>query len=278
VENPKPFLAIVIREYGLALFHSTCAGVIQSGTSAVEQCQAIRINILTNYHMTYLIIGGSSGIGRALVDQLLVEGHNVHVWAREPRDLPAQVTFTAYDVVGEVDPPKDMVPAELHGLVYCPGSINLKSFRSLKAPAFREAFELNVVGAVRCLQAVERPLKKSGRGSVVFFSTVAVQRGMPFHAGIAAAKGAIEGLTRSLAAEYAPAIRVNAIAPSLTDTPLAEKLLGTDEKRQASADRHPLKRVAEASEIAAMAAFLLSEKAAFVTGQVMGMDGGLGAI
>jgi 3-oxoacyl-[acyl-carrier protein] reductase len=162
--------------------------------------------------------------------------------------------------------------------VYCPGSIDLKSFRSLKAPAFRTAFELNVVGAVRCLQAAERTLKKSGSASVVLFSTVAVQRGMPFHAAVAAAKGGVEGLTRSLAAEYAPVIRVNAIAPSLTDTPLASKLLSSEEKRQASADRHPLKRVANATEIAAMAAFLLSDQAAFVTGQIVGMDGGLSSI
>jgi len=226
----------------------------------------------------YLIIGGSSGIGRALVTQLLDDGHNVAVWARESRDLPGAVTFTAYDVVGETDPPKDAIPEGLNGVVYCPGSIDLKSFRSLKAPAFREAFEVNVVGAVRCLQAVERTLKKAENAAIVLFSTVAVQRGMPFHAGVAAAKGAVEGLTRSLAAEYAPNVRVNAIAPSLTDTPLAGKLLATDEKRQASADRHPLKRVADAEEIAAMAAFLLSEKAAFVTGQIIGMDGGLSAV
>lgn len=226
----------------------------------------------------YLIIGGSSGIGRALVDKLLSGGHSVSVWAREQRDLPPTVTFTSYDVTGEADPDKSTVPDKLDGMVYCPGSIDLKSFRSLKPPAFREAFELNVVGAVRCLQACERPLKKSDKASVLFFSTVAVQRGMPFHAGVAAAKGAIEGLTRSLAAEYAPSIRVNAIAPSLTDTPLAEKLLSTDDKRQASAERHPLKRVATAGEIAAMAAFLLGDEAVFVTGQIIGMDGGLGAI
>jgi NAD(P)-dependent dehydrogenase (short-subunit alcohol dehydrogenase family) len=227
---------------------------------------------------SYLIIGGSSGIGRALVDELLSDNHSVAVWAREQRDLPPSVAFTSYDVIDEADPPKEAIPATLDGFVYCPGSIDLKSFRSLKAAAFREAFEINVVGAVRCLQAVERTLKKSDMASVVLFSTVAVQRGMPFHAGIASAKGAVEGLARSLAAEYAPTIRVNAIAPSLTDTPLAEKLLATEDKRQASADRHPLKRVGTAAEIAAMASFLLSEKAAFVTGQVIGMDGGLSAV
>lgn len=228
--------------------------------------------------MTYLIVGGSSGIGRALVDQLTTAGHTVHVWARQRRDLPAAVAFTALDVTSDTADLKSAVPDELDGLVYCPGSIDLRSFRSLKPEAFREAFELNVVGAVRCLQAAERTLKKSDRASVVLYSTVAVQRGMPFHAAIASAKGAIEGLTRSLAAEYAPTIRVNAIAPSLTDTPLAEKLLGSEDKREASAKRHPLNRVASPQEIAAMSAFLLSEQAAFVTGQVIGMDGGLSRI
>lgn len=224
---------------------------------------------------TFLIVGGSSGIGRSVVDQLLNEGHQLHVWARQARDLPPSVTFTSIDVTAEEADLKAALPDSLDGLVYCPGSIDLKSFRSLKPTAFRESFELNVIGAVRCLQAAERLLKRSERAAIVLFSTVAVQRGMPFHASVAAAKGAIEGLTRSLAAEYAPNIRVNAIAPSLTDTPLAEKLLATEEKRKASAERHPLKRVASPREIAAMAVFLLGENAAFVTGQVVGMDGGM---
>ncbi len=226
----------------------------------------------------FLVVGGSSGIGRALVDELLAAGHSVHVWARQPRDLPASVAFQAVDVTSEAALPADTLPAVLDGLAYCPGSIELKMFRSLKPANFQTAFDLNVLGAVRCIQAAERALKKSEQAAIVCFSTVAVQRGMPFHAAIAAAKGGLEGLVRSLAAEYAPQIRVNAIAPSLTDTPLAEKLLGSDEKKQASADRHPLKRVGNAQEIAAMAAFLLGEKAAFVTGQVIGIDGGLSRI
>ena len=227
--------------------------------------------------MHHLIIGGSSGIGRALVDQLLTAGHTITVWARQRRDLPAEVTFHAIDVTADTVE-KGAVPDTLDGVAYCPGSIDLRSFRSLKAEAFREAFELNVVGAVRCLQAVERTLKKGTDPAVVLFSTVAVRRGMPFHAAVAAAKGGVEGLTRSLAAEYAPTIRVNAIAPSLTDTPLAEKLLASDEKRRASAERHPLRKVGTATEVAAMAAFLLSDRAAFMTGQVIGMDGGLSTL
>ncbi|MEM7573607.1 MAG: SDR family oxidoreductase [Bacteroidota bacterium] len=227
----------------------------------------------------YLIIGGSSGIGRALVDQLLAEDHQLWVWSREQRDLPLspQLHFTSVDVV-EDDLPKGQLPEQLDGLVYCPGSIDLRSFRGLKPEVFRTAYELNVIGAVRCIQAAERALKQTEQAGIVLFSTVAVQKGMPFHAAVAAAKGGVEGLTRSLAAEYAPKIRVNAIAPSLTDTPLAAKLLSTSDKRQASAERHPLKRVAEPTEIAAMAAFLLSSQAAFMTAQVIGMDGGIGKI
>lgn len=222
-----------------------------------------------------LVVGGSSGIGLALVENLLAAGENVYVWARQERELVGKtgVHFSSVDVTSG-DLPADDLPDTLHALVYCPGTINLKPFRGLKPEQFRTELDINLIGAVRCLQAVERRFKKAEQAAVVLFSTVAVQRGMPFHASIAAAKGAVEGLTRSLAAEWAPKIRVNAIAPSLTDTPLAEKLLSTEDKRKASADRHPLQRVGSPEEVATLAAYLISADAGFITGQVIGIDGG----
>jgi NAD(P)-dependent dehydrogenase (short-subunit alcohol dehydrogenase family) len=166
----------------------------------------------------------------------------------------------------------------LHGLVYCPGSINLKPFARIKPEEFRADFELNLVGAVNCLQHYLRNLQAADSASVVLFSTVAVQTGFSFHATVSASKGAIEGLTRALAAEWAPKIRVNAIAPSLTDTPLAENLLREDSKKQAAAARHPLKRLGEPADLAQMALFLLSENASWITGQVLHVDGGISAI
>ncbi len=224
----------------------------------------------------YLVVGGSSGIGLELVKLLSEEGNQIFVISRSNDHLAgiANVHHIAMDVLTD-DLPADRLPALLHGVAYCPGSINLRPFRSLKAEHFREDFEINVLGAVKILQSVQGALKKAGQASVILFSTVAVGQGMPFHASVAAAKGAVEGLTRSLAAEWAPAIRVNCIAPSLTDTPMAGKLLATPEKREASGNRHPLKRVGEAREMAAMAHFLLSDKGGWITGQVIGIDGGL---
>ena len=228
---------------------------------------------------TYLLIGGSHGIGRALAQKLIASGHRVIVLSRTAGDLPTipQVSHYTYDVLQDTFP-SEVLPPALDGLVYLPGSINLRGFASIKPEQFREELEINCIGAVRCIQAALKALKQGAGSSIVLFSTVAVGVGMPFHSSIAAAKGAVEGLTRALAAELAPTIRVNCIAPSLTDTPLAEKLLNTEEKRDASAQRHPLKRVGSADELAALATFLLSEDAAWITGQILHADGGMSAL
>jgi Dehydrogenases with different specificities (related to short-chain alcohol dehydrogenases) len=182
---------------------------------------------------TFLIVGGSSGIGLELVKKLSAEGHQVFVLSRNGGSIAGMpnVTFLSKDVLAG-DLAENELPERLDGVAYCPGSINLKPFRSLRPEAFLEDFQINVLGAVRVLQAAHKAMKNAGNASAVLFSTVAVAQGMPFHASIAAAKGAVEGLVRSLAAEWAPAIRVNCIAPSLTDTPLAARLLGSDEKKK----------------------------------------------
>lgn len=222
-----------------------------------------------------LIIGGSSGIGRALVD-LLVPEHNIYVASRSNESLAnAEVTHISYDVMNDVLDLSNL-PEQLNGFVYCPGSINLRPFRGLKPQTFQEDFDLNVLGAVKSLQSVLPLLQKSPQASLVFYSTVAVTTGMPFHASVAAAKGALEGLTRSLAAEYAPKFRVNCIAPSLTDTPLADKFLNNEAKLEKAQERHPLKQVGTAKNIAQMTAFLLGEKSQWMTGQILHVDGGIG--
>jgi NAD(P)-dependent dehydrogenase (short-subunit alcohol dehydrogenase family) len=163
-------------------------------------------------------------------------------------------------------------------LPYCPGSINLRPFERIKPIDFEIDYKLQVIGAIKIIQAVLPKLKKAENASIVLFSTVAVQSGFPFHTQVAASKGAIEGLTKALAAEYAPKIRVNCIAPSLTDTPLAANLLNNDQKKEANAARHPLKRIGAAEDIAHIAAFLLSEKASWITGQIMHVDGGMSSL
>jgi len=222
----------------------------------------------------YLIIGGSSGIGYKLAGMLIEAQANVYTASRNQPDVQGIAEHISWDVTGE-DLDTSSLPDTLHGIAYCPGSINLKPIRSLKPDDFRRDFEINVVGAARTIQATYKQLRKADQGSIVLFSTVAVSQGMPFHASTAAAKGALEGMARSLAAEFAPNVRVNCVAPSLTDTPMAEKLLSSDERRENSAERHPLKRVGTPEEIAKLAVYLLSSDASWVSGQVIGIDGGL---
>ncbi len=219
-----------------------------------------------------MIIGASSGIGKTVAG-LLKDSTSLITIGRS--DLAESDHHHRCDVVSDPLPDLD-VP--LHGLVYCPGSIQLKPFRALRPTDFQDDFSIHVVGAVRVIQHYLKNLQEAGSSSVVLFSTVAVARGMSFHASVAAAKGAVEGLTRSLAAELAPGIRVNAVAPSLTDTPLASRLLRNEKQREAAALRHPMKRIGDTADIAAAVTYFLSDEASWITGQVLAVDGGLSSL
>jgi len=228
----------------------------------------------------YLIIGGSSGIGLEIVKKLVDQDAALHVASRSQESLN-NIDIAQHIELDVTDFPETLspLPDTLQGLVYCPGTIRLKPFPRLKSEEFLEDFRINLLGAVQSIQACLSRLKKSRDGAaIVLFSTVAVQTGMPFHASVAAAKGAVEGLVRSLAAELAPRVRVNAIAPSLTRTPLAADLLATDDKQKAAAERHPLKRVGSPSELASAAVMLLNDQASWMTGQVLHLDGGMSSI
>jgi NAD(P)-dependent dehydrogenase (short-subunit alcohol dehydrogenase family) len=227
----------------------------------------------------FLIIGGSSGIGKELVNQLSQSGHQVFTTynKNEPEQENPNIHFHQFNVLEE-NLSTDFLPEELSGIAYCPGSINLRPFDRIKPEDFETDYKLQVIGAIKLIQLVLPRLKKSGNASIVLFSTVAVQTGLPFHTQVAASKGAIEGLTKALAAELAPSIRVNSIAPSLTDTPLASFLLNSDQKKEANALRHPLKRIGTAEDIANMASFLLFEQSSWVTGQIFHVDGGMSSI
>ena len=227
----------------------------------------------------YLIIGGSSGIGSSLVAQLVGEGHQVFA-TYNTHPVVSSFPNLSYYPLNVLDETLDLsfLPEKIDGIAFCPGAIQLKPFARIQAADFVADYQLQVVGAIKLIQGALPALKNAEQASIVLFSTVAVQLGLNFHSLVSASKGAIEGLTKSLAAEFAPKIRVNAIAPSLTNTPLAAGLLNSDQKMEANAERHPLKRVGKPEDVSAMAAFLLSPKTSWITGQILSVDGGMGAL
>ncbi len=227
----------------------------------------------------FVIVGGSHGIGLGIVKRLADRGAHVTVVSRSSELLVGidNVKHVPWDVTTDAIP-ASVLPEQIHGLAYCPGSINLGPLRSVTAASLMADFQLNVMSAIASIQAALPAMKSAETASIVLFSTVAVAQGLPMHTSVAASKGAIEAISRTLAAELAPKIRVNCIAPALTDTPLAEKFLATDEKRAAMAERYPLKRIGRVDDIASIAEFLLSRDSGWMTGQVIAVDGGMSTL
>lgn len=227
-----------------------------------------------------LVVGGSSGIGLSLVNFLRENNASVYVVSRsKPAGFPEEVAHLQADVTTDLQALGEFLPEQLHGLVYSVGSINLKPFNRLTPEDFLNDYRLNVLGAGQIIQLALKSLKNAAGASIVLISSVAANTGLPYHASISAAKGAVQGLAISLAAELAgQKIRVNVVAPSLTDTPMAQSLLSSPEKREASAKRHPLAKYGQPEDISKAIAFLLSGDSSWVTGQIIGIDGGLGKL
>lgn len=228
---------------------------------------------------TYVLVGGFSSVAQALIKKLERTELRVVVFSQQQNLIHyhSNIEWHQLNVVKE-DIPAMYIPEMVNALVYFPGTINLKPFNTLTADDFQSDFEINLLGAVKAIKAFYRPLKKSGNGSIVMFSSVAARLGMPYHASIASSKAAIEGLTRSLAAEFAPHIRVNCIAPSLTDTRMASKLLSNEERRNSIVQRNPMKKIGTPDDLASMVKFLTGDNGSWITGQVISVDGGLSTI
>jgi len=218
-----------------------------------------------------IIIGGSKGIGKAITESLLTTHQVINISRSTPEVQHENLTHYTCDVLVDELPEID----QADGLIYCPGSINLKPFNRLSIDDFKTDFEINVIGAVKSIQAYTKTLSQSDSASIVLFSTVATKLGMPFHASVATAKSAVEGLTKSVAADLVPKIRVNAIAPTITDTELAAKFLRNERMIESTIQRHPLKKYLEPSEVAAMANYLLSDVSKSISGQIFNLDCGI---
>ena len=224
-----------------------------------------------------LIIGASSDIGLEISKLATADGHNIYATSRDDANANNFDNFIQLDPNKSLDVMDDL-PEDIDGLVYCPGTINLRSLQRLTLEDIKNEMEVNFYGAFNIIKKVLPNLKKNDGASVVLFSTVAVKTGMPMHSSIAAAKGALEGLAKSLAAELAPRVAINCVAPSIVDTKLAANILSTDERKQASADRHPLKTIGSINSIANSAYFLLQAKENWISGQIFRPDGGLSAL
>ena len=218
-----------------------------------------------------IIVGGSRGIGNSLLTELVENNKVINISRVKPTLSHVNLTHYFCDILNDELPDID----EVDSIIYCPGSINLKPISRLKLDEFRSDFEINVVGAVKTIQKYLSTLKRGNNPSIVLFSTVATELGMPYHASVAAAKSAVEGLVKSLGAELAPTIRINAIAPTVTDTELASKFLRNEKMIGLITERHPLKKFLQPKEVADMAEFLISQKAASISGQVFKMDCGI---
>jgi NAD(P)-dependent dehydrogenase (short-subunit alcohol dehydrogenase family) len=222
-----------------------------------------------------LIIGASTGIGRSLA---VMQSKDNKVYGTYDQNSISDNQIQYFHYHHETAPDLSLIPEVIDALVYCPGAIQLKPFARIDRKTFLEDYSLQVGGAIDWIQACLPRLKMAENPSIILFSTVAVQSGFNFHSLVSSSKGAIEGLTKALAAELAPKIRVNCIAPSLTQTPLAANLLNTEEKIQANAQRHPMKRIGQAEDIASLASFLISDQATWITGQIMHVDGGMSTV
>ena len=225
----------------------------------------------------YVVIGASQGIGNEIALQLSSSNQVFGTYCSHQKENTENLTYRYCNVLeNKLD--SILFPEIIDGLVYCPGSISLKPFNRFNEDDFINDYKLNVIRAAKIIQHLLPNLKKSASPSIVLFSSVAVQTGMPFHSLVASSKGAIEGLTKSLAAEFAPSIRVNCIAPSLTETGLANFLINSEDKKTNAALRHPLKKIGQVKDIASMAVFLIQENSQWITGQIIKIDGGLSTL